>query len=151
MLSWIGVAKWWSICLKLACKFHSFKDSCPKRKHVHVIQWKCLQVLTKEGKLDPCISLQLCWTRAFKNWIIVNPVYRVYTKTMDSYLSTLFTPENQINITPIIRTLRKTEPRNKQIVSERWSACPLTLHPSLAEKEIYHRMKSAFKLFHNVI
>ena len=70
---------------------------------------------------------------------------------MDSYLSTLFTPENQINITPIIRTLRKTEPRNKQIVSERWSACPLTLHPSRAEKEIYHRMKSAFKLFHNVV
>lgn len=150
MLSWIGVAKWWSICLTLACKFHSFKDSCPKRKHVHVIQWKCLQVLTKEGKLDPCISLQLCWTRAFKNWLL-STLFIESTQRQWIFIYQLYLHQ-KIKLTSLqLRTLRKTEPRNKQIVSERWSACPLTLHPSRAEKEVYHRMKSAFKLFHNVI
>jgi len=49
-----------------------------------------------------------------------------------------------------LRTLRKTQPGNKQIVFERWSACLLTpLHPSLAEKERNHEMKSVCKNFHS--
>ena len=49
-----------------------------------------------------------------------------------------------------LRTLRKTQPGNKQIVFERWSARLLTpLHPSLAEKERNHKMKSVCKHFHS--
>ena len=146
MLSWIGVTK----CEVLAwtcIQIHLIKDIWPKRKRVNEIEWKCIQFLIKEGKLDPCISLQLCLTRAFKNWLL-STLFIESTQRRCIFIFQLYLHQ-KIKLTSLqLRTLRKTEPRRKQIVSERWSACPLTpLHPSLAEKERYYRVKSVFKHF----
>lgn len=108
------------------------------------------QNLHKKGKLDPCISLQLCLASGFKNWLL-STLFIESTQRQCIFIYQLYLHQ-KIKLTSLqLRTLRKTQPGNKQIVFERWFACPLNpLHPSLAEKERYHRMKSVFKHFHSV-
>lgn len=88
-----------------ACMQISFiQRQLPKEEACSCDSMKMLTSPDQRGKVRPLHLLTTLLDKSLQKLIIVNPFYRVYTKTMDFYLSTLFTPENQINITPIKNT-----------------------------------------------
>ena len=91
--------------LPKACMQISFiQRQLPKEEACSCDSMKMLTSPDQRGKVRPLHLLTTMLDKSLQKLIIINPVYRVYTKTMDFYLSTLFTPENQINITPIKST-----------------------------------------------